>query len=202
MTRWQITIRTSLSAFKEMGFVFLWGEKKKKKGELWTVKGCGTKTRVIEKCKEGENWRRRLEIRYKRWEVIASIIRKKRKMDGGGRRGRRGKRASIIKSCCPALKVTCEVYAAVHIQASATCVLFLIKFKLRIRSNCCGFLTGSSLFRRRSCQSSRFPPRIPQTRSSLLLTEGQKGVVGGAWGWLICTSFIGLVSLIPACVSV
>lgn len=36
-----------------------------------TIKGCGTKkrslrNRVIEKQKEGANWRRRLEIRYKR----------------------------------------------------------------------------------------------------------------------------------------
>lgn len=46
-------------------------KKNGKKGELSTVKGCGTKerslrNRVIEKGKEGVNWRRRLEIRYKR----------------------------------------------------------------------------------------------------------------------------------------
>lgn len=49
--------------------------------------------------KEGANWRRRLEIRYKRWKVIASIIEKRRKTRGVGVEG---KRASIIKSHGPA----------------------------------------------------------------------------------------------------
>lgn len=83
MTRCQITIRTSLSAFKKIDFFF------SKKRELLTVKGCG---RRKGKCREIKWWRKRekekrewvkeVSDKMRRWEVIASIMEKRGEMRG------------------------------------------------------------------------------------------------------------------------
>ncbi len=87
MTRCQITIRTSLSAFKEIDFIFR-GEKKKwafdsqgvwwtkrRKGDGWEMKWWREGEREWE---EEEPW-----DKMRRWEVIASIIEKRGQMRKG-----------------------------------------------------------------------------------------------------------------------
>lgn len=102
MTRCQITIRTSLSAFKEIDFIFIEKKRAFDSQGVWWKKRRRPRNKVMERKRE--NGSRRLRDKMKRWEVIASIIEKKGKDEEecGAEGGRRG--SEILKSHRPALK--------------------------------------------------------------------------------------------------